>query len=163
MLHKIHVSEVERDTNTQRVTQTEKNQGYYMQGDEKMDSNCNHPEEGKYSLKNKKVTSFDKIPFSQKIPSSQKMTAIQNMPDREQNRPPLNFNDTKITAKENIIANKHNGRKWTFYNTSEELMVTPIFINNGEWYHGPTFYRSLGILKDNYKFTRYLFKRKKTN
>ena len=66
-----------------------------MQGDEKMDSNCNHPEEEKYSLKNKKVTSFDKIPFSQKIPSSQKMTAIQNMPDREQNRPPLNFNDTK--------------------------------------------------------------------
>ena len=55
MLHNINVSEVERDTSTQRVTQTEKNQGYYMQGDDKMDSNCNHPEEKKYSLKTRKL------------------------------------------------------------------------------------------------------------
>ena len=39
---KIHLREVESETLTKKVTQTENNMVYYIQGDEKMEIKCNN-------------------------------------------------------------------------------------------------------------------------
>ena len=51
MLHKKDMLRNYIKTRTQKFTHTDKNQGHYTEGDDKIDRNYNYYAEGEYSLK----------------------------------------------------------------------------------------------------------------